>query len=166
MVSFVAEGAVSASTQMVSSEDLGEVLNTIAAQTKSELVQFFLIFAVILIAFFAIAIPLFNMKIKSAAEKTKEDNKADVDKLDKYIAREGQIIHVIQQNTEVIAGIKTLLEQNNTKCDKCRSEQMVRFQLIEDKLNQNNIMLTEMLTIIRERVIGVSDQGSDQNEDV
>lgn len=82
-----------------------DVLNNVTSNTQSELILFFIIMTVVLVA---VLLPLYRMmmsdrKAKHAADNTRQD---------KYIEREKQIIQVITANTEVMAGLKATLESS------------------------------------------------------
>jgi cytochrome c oxidase assembly protein Cox11 len=131
----------------VNIDKLAEVLTETTRQTQSELIRFFIIAAVVLIVLMLVSIPIYRMMSKRDADKRSKD--ADNYKLDKYIEREKQIITVIQQNTEVIAGLKMLLTQNTTHCEQCRAEQMGYLDLITSKTDDNRMMLTELITLMK-----------------
>jgi hypothetical protein len=80
-----------------------QILEKIAAQTNSELILFFILVVVALVVFM---IPMYRMMMKDRADKAERDGTRQ----DKYIEREKQIIAVITANTEVISGLKAMLE--------------------------------------------------------
>ncbi len=83
-----------------------EILSQVTQKTNSELILFFIIFAIILVVFL---LPLYGLLLKDKKEK----HKAEKEKRDDYMQREKQIIEVIKENSEVIASLKVTLENNS-----------------------------------------------------
>jgi flagellar basal body-associated protein FliL len=75
-------------------------------KAESDLIIFFVVLAVVLIAFI---IPLYAMILRDR----KEHRASESTRQDKYLEREREIIRVITANTEVNAGLKATLEMMN-----------------------------------------------------
>lgn len=91
-----------------------EIVNEVVRQTSSELILFFVI---LLIALVLVVLPLYVLITRERKEKSKLENerlinneKAENDRLDKFIQRENQIMQVIKENSDVIAGLRVALE--------------------------------------------------------
>jgi hypothetical protein len=117
--------------------NVSDVLTRVAQKSDSMFVLLAIIIAMVAIV---IAIPILKIMAKRDIEKAKKD----LEKLDKYTQREGQIIHVVQQNTEAFTKLVTMLEVNNRNCDNCKTEQTGLWIKANDKLNS-------ILTIVDRR---------------
>lgn len=87
-----------------------ELLKELTQKTNSELILFFVLFIIAMVAI----IPLYRMMLKDKKEKLKVEADSLNTRQDKYIEREREIIKVITANTEVMAGLKTTIENNTT----------------------------------------------------
>jgi hypothetical protein len=136
-------------------EEVGSVLKEIAKNANSDLIQFFLITAVVAIA---IAIPLY-IAISKAQEKKREHYfereemivAALKENTETNNKREELLINVVRENTQVNAGLRAILDNNNSHCDLCKMQQLSKFKIIEDKQSSTNDKLTEIITILNER---------------
>jgi hypothetical protein len=80
-----------------------EIINHVISRTHSELILFFALFTITLIAF---VLPLYYMVLKDRkAQRIFESGQ-----LNQYIERERLVIQTIASNTEIMAGIKTVME--------------------------------------------------------
>lgn len=118
----------------ITTEQLSAVLQSVSDNTRSELIRFFIIFAVICLAVISAIIWLYPKWQKGTAAQRAADNKADSQRLDQYIKREALIIEVVRQNTEVMTGLKTVLDVNTRRVD-----------AMADKLDQNTLLMTQLL---------------------
>jgi uncharacterized protein HemX len=108
-----------------------DVLNQITQKTNSDLIYFFVILAVIILA---IAIPLYTLTIKE--NKAKRQQLLEQAKL--QARREEQYIKVIEHNTDVNSQLKTMLEINNTNCIECKYEHQEKLEVLGEKLDNYN----------------------------
>lgn len=120
------------------------VLSQVAQKTDSVFVLLAIIIAIVILM---VAIPI----LKIMAKRDIETAKKELEKLDKYTQREGQIIHVVQQNTEAFTKLVTILEVNNKNCDVCKAEQTGLWVKANDKL-------TSILTIVERRKLPREDE--------
>ena len=118
----------------VTAEQLSAVLQSVSDNTRSELIRFFIILAVVCLAAISAVIWLYPKWQKGTAAQRAADNQADAKRLDQYIKREALIIEVVRQNTEVMAGLKTVLDVNTRRVD-----------AMADKLDQNTLLMTQLL---------------------
>ncbi|MCL2698965.1 MAG: hypothetical protein FWE68_01500 [Defluviitaleaceae bacterium] len=91
------------------------ILADIAASTQSELLLFFVILTIILIA---VLLPLYRTSMEKREERHRREHERDVKQLDKFIQREAHIINVIKENSEVIAGLKAAFENTGANTNK------------------------------------------------
>ena len=118
----------------VTSEQLSAVLQSVSENTRSELIRFFIILAVVCLAAISAVIWLYPKWQKGTAAQRAADNQADSKRLEQYIKREGLIIEVIRQNTDVMAGLKAVLDANTRRVD-----------AMADKLDQNTLLMTQLI---------------------
>jgi len=107
-----------------------EVLGNVVDRTQSELILFFIIMSIVLVA---VLLPLYGMMMKDRKSKHEADNIRQ----DKYIEREKQIIQVITANTEVLAGIRTTLESSGASTNSSLSR-------IHDRIDAQSIKLATL----------------------
>ena len=79
------------------------IINGIIGKTENEAIFMFIL---ILVAIVIIALPIYKLSI----ERSKERQKMENDRWDRYTQRESALIDVITRNTEVISELKTLFE--------------------------------------------------------
>jgi hypothetical protein len=91
------------------------ILAEIVAGTGSELLIFFVILTVILVA---VLLPLYRISMEKRSELHRREHERDVSRLDKFIQREAHIINVIKENSEVIAGLKATFENSGVSTTK------------------------------------------------
>ena len=99
----------------------------LAKQSDSTILILLVIVALIVIAF----VPVMNTIAKIQERKRQQ-----------HYEREGQLIKVIQSNTEVVSSLKTLFESDQKHCIDCKSEQINMFRdlqedtaIIKERLN-------------------------------
>jgi len=126
-------------------------LTDIAKNTQNDVI----IWTIVLIMGFVIAaIPFFKLFIKwRSTVAAIEEQKRKQDFSDQQL-----LMGVIQKNSEVIAELKTVLMNTNSKCDICKNEQLTKFTSIDtrfvtvtEKLDKDNLILNEIYTILLER---------------
>ena len=80
-----------------------EIIIDLINRTNSELILFCVL---IVVAFVVAFIPLYAMILRDRRDRAADSNLRH----DKYLEREREIIKVVSANSEVIAGLKTMLE--------------------------------------------------------
>lgn len=58
--------------------------------------------------------------------------------------RETNILKVITDNSSIMSELKTLLKESNENCKECKIEQVQAFQRIEDKQENQTLILTNI----------------------
>jgi len=141
--------------------DPTQLLTEVVKQTRSELILFFVILAVILIA---VLVPVVKLIVTRSQNKfagqltlatQKQQDEAEETKRDQYIQREAKIIEVIVGNTEantklvtVLEGVKQTLDTNHQRCEQCKMEQIQRLASVDQKQNQT-LQLLQAQSIAR-----------------
>jgi flagellar biosynthesis/type III secretory pathway M-ring protein FliF/YscJ len=133
----------------ITSTQLNQALQTIAEKTNSELIRFFVIMAVVVLAFIGVMAMLYPKIMKNTNARQAADNKADQQKLDGYIKREALIIDVVKQNTEAITSLKSVLDINTRHCDTCKADQISRIGELGTKIDANTLILSK-ISILQE----------------
>ena len=113
-----------------------QLIHDIINKTNSEIIIFFVI---VLIALIAVFIPLYTMVHKDRKNRLAQEGMRQ----DKYIEREREIIRVITANTEVISGLKATLNLTSTA-------NTTTFNRIHERIDEYNKKLGEQgVAIIR-----------------
>lgn len=102
----------------------------LAKQSDSTILILLVILALIIIAL----IPVMNSVAKIQERKRQQD-----------YDREGQLIRVIQSNTEVNSALKTLIETDQKHCSECKTDQVIMFR----DLQNSNVDIRDKVTEIR-----------------
>lgn len=71
------------------------------------------------------------------------------------LAREQNILTVVQSNSTIMAELKTLLKDSNDNCKECKADQLQAFQRLEDNQNASLTVLSHVsqdMTVVLERV--------------
>ena len=84
-----------------------QIVQDVVGSTHSEIIRFFVIVLVILVA---VLLPLYYMMLKDRKARLVHENIRQ----DKYIARESQIIEVVKANTAAITDLKATIELSRT----------------------------------------------------
>lgn len=111
-------------------------LTTIAQKTDNDILLLVIVLAIVLLI---LSIPLYKIMMRANEKKRQQE-----------IDREEHIIQVIKENTQVNAGLKTLLETTNANCDLCRKEQLERLDKVHNRIDSNGNQLTEILTLLKQ----------------
>jgi len=80
--------------------------------------------------------------MKTTASINQDKKKYELD-------RENTIIRVVQDNTEVIASLKTLIETDQRFCADCKNDQMHNFRKIFDNQETVNVRLAEISACLK-----------------
>lgn len=80
--------------------------------------------------------------MKTTASINQDKKKYELD-------RENTIIRVVQDNTEVIASLKTLIETDQKFCADCKNDQMHKFRKIFDNQETVNVRLAEISACLK-----------------
>jgi hypothetical protein len=111
-----------------------ETISNIIGKAQSELFLFLILLSIVVIVLLK---PLAKQFIDAIATRRTQEN-----------VREANIIEVIKGNSSVMAELKTLLKETNDNCSTCKTEQLARFQRIEDKSDSNAIVLNKINEIV------------------
>jgi predicted Holliday junction resolvase-like endonuclease len=65
------------------------------------------------------------------------------------IEQQDKILTALTANTDVNASLKTVLEDDRKKCDKCRTDQLRMFKDLQDNQDIANMKLVEIHTILK-----------------
>lgn len=107
-----------------------DVINGIVGKTENEAIFMFILIIVAAVIF---VIPFYKLSM----DKTKERQKMENDRWDKYTKRESALIDVITRNTEVISELKTLFETT--------------LQVYLEKVTELSSEVTEVKQIVNEK---------------
>jgi len=131
----------------ITNDQMMQAMQTVSERTNSELIRFFVLLAVVMLAMIAAAMVLYPKITKQTAAQRSADAKADTVKLDRYIQREGLIIDVVTKNTEAITKLTATLDTNTRHCDACKADQVARLDIIGSKIDQNTLLMARIAAI-------------------
>jgi len=135
-----------------------QILQDAIQKAESDIIVFFAIIAVILIAFM---LPFYVIIIKDRKDQRKAESKRIElenedrnSRQDKYMERESRIIDVITANTEVISGLRTTLEISN-------SATANSFTRVHERLDDQSANIASMRATQKEAVRKLSEISAD-----
>lgn len=151
-----------------------DVLSQVTQKTNSDLIYFFVILAVIILA---IAIPLYTLTLKEnkakrqqALQESSLRAKQALEEAELKAKREDQYIRVIEHNTEVNSQLKTMLEISNTNCIECKYEHQEKLEALGEqlvglgtKIGTHNDKLVECAVLLKQ-IIPLSQEAAVTNE--
>lgn len=107
-------------------------INGITGKAQTELFLFLILGAILLIVI---------LKPALAYLKNRKEQE---------MKREEKILNVISGNSSVMAELKTLLKESNDACHDCKAEQLQILHRVEEKHNNNTLVLNQMDRVVKE----------------
>ena len=112
-----------------------EGLQEIAKNTNNDAI---ILVIVLIIGIAVVAIPLYKVLINAQEKKRQQ-----------YMEREQILVDVVKENSEIMAGLKVVLESTYSNCSACKAEQVDLFHQITKKQDRQIELLTEVHTIVQ-----------------
>ena len=132
-----------------------QLLEQITTGTDSSLILFFVIVAGLMMPMYYLMLRERKSSRQHELEVKAELKKYEVEKHDKFIEREKEIINVVKENSAVISDLRgtiRTLEQLVDSHNKDFKDSIIR---IHDRIDESKGMTTEILTILKTSSLGV-----------
>ena len=119
-----------------------QIVQEIVGKTHSELILFFVL---VIVALVIVVMPLYSIVRKDRRERAKDD-----------IDQRKLTLSVVSANTEVMAGLKTMLDVMNATMERSRSDTKESFQRIHERLDLTLKQLDEITASKKSQTTEVS----------